>query len=117
MTMIAMLCRGEFVLSTAQLLRLIKRLRDVALPLWDFANKLGTRAILRHAEQSDLAPLTTREREVLQLISRGCRDYDVARELGITEQTVQKHVQNILSKLGVQNRTQAAYLFYHRASL
>jgi DNA-binding NarL/FixJ family response regulator len=56
--------------------------------------------------------LTIREREILQLISQGYRDRDIAEGLHISEKTVQKHVQSILSKLGAQNRTEAAYLIH-----
>jgi DNA-binding NarL/FixJ family response regulator len=57
--------------------------------------------------------LTAREREILQLISQGYRDREIAEGLHISKKTVQKHVQSILSKLGVQNRTEAAYLLHH----
>jgi len=59
--------------------------------------------------------LTIREREVLQLISQGYRDREIAEGLHISEKTVQKHVQGILSKLGVQNRTEAAYLVHSQS--
>lgn len=117
LTIISMLRRSEYVLSPGLLARLIQRLRDMALPLWASENKANAQVLLRQAGRNDLAQLTDREREVLRLISQGSRDRDVAQGLGITEQTVQKHVQNILSKLGVQNRTQAAYLFYHGATM
>ncbi len=60
--------------------------------------------------------MTVREREILQSISQGYRDREIAEGLYISEKTVQKHVQGILSKLGVHNRTEAAYLLYHRAT-
>jgi NarL family two-component system response regulator LiaR len=52
--------------------------------------------------------LTPREREVLELIGRGFPNKLIARELGIAEKTVKTHVGNVLSKLGVADRTQAA---------
>lgn len=52
--------------------------------------------------------LTEREREVLELIGRGLPNKLIARELGIAEKTVKTHVSNILPKLGVSDRTQAA---------
>jgi DNA-binding NarL/FixJ family response regulator len=54
--------------------------------------------------------LTPREREVLILIARGRPNKAIARELGIAEKTVKTHVGNILGKLGVADRTQAALL-------
>ena len=51
--------------------------------------------------------LTERETEVLRLMARGQSNKQIARSLHISEKTVKTHVSNILSKLGVQSRTQA----------
>jgi DNA-binding NarL/FixJ family response regulator len=52
--------------------------------------------------------LTERETEVLRLLAQGRANKEIARDLGIGEKTVKTHVSNILAKLGVQSRTQAA---------
>jgi two-component system, NarL family, response regulator LiaR len=52
--------------------------------------------------------LTERETEVLRLLALGKANKEIARALDIGEQTVKTHVSNILAKLGVQSRTQAA---------
>jgi DNA-binding NarL/FixJ family response regulator len=53
-------------------------------------------------------PLTEREREVLGLVARGFSNKAIAAELAITERTARTHVSNILGKLGLSSRTQAA---------
>ena len=53
-------------------------------------------------------PLTERELEVLALVGRGRSNKEIASDLGITERTARTHVSNILGKLDLQSRTQAA---------
>ncbi len=52
--------------------------------------------------------LTPREREVLALIAKGMTNRRIARQLTVSEKTVKTHVSNVLGKLGVADRTQAA---------
>ncbi len=53
-------------------------------------------------------PLTEREKDVLRLVGRGLSNKEIATELFITERTARTYVSNILGKLGLQSRTQAA---------
>lgn len=55
-----------------------------------------------------LDPLSERELQVLQLIAYGASNLEIAQKLVITYDTVKRHVSHIFSKLGVQNRIQAA---------
>ncbi|MRB67725.1 DNA-binding response regulator, partial [Bacillus thuringiensis] len=58
--------------------------------------------------------LTYREHEILMLIAQGKSNQEIADELFITLKTVKTHVSNILAKLDVDDRTQAAiYAFQH----
>ena len=60
------------------------------------------------AERAAVDHLTPREREVLRLIARGLDNVEIAGELGISPRTAKNHVSNILSKLGLSSRIQAA---------
>jgi two-component system NarL family response regulator len=68
----------------------------------------------RLAERAASPTLTTREIEVLQLISEGLRNKEVGATLGIAEGTVQIHVKNIFSKLNVNDRTAAVQVAVRR---
>jgi two-component system, NarL family, response regulator LiaR len=58
--------------------------------------------------------MTNREQEILLLIAQGMSNQEIADELFITLKTVKTHVSNILAKLEVEDRTQAAiYAFKH----
>jgi DNA-binding NarL/FixJ family response regulator len=59
-------------------------------------------------QQASTDGLTDREREVLELVRQGLPNKSIARRLHITERTVKAHVTNILQRLGVSDRTQAA---------
>ena len=63
---------------------------------------------MRQQEESPLKDLTSRELEVLTRIARGRSNPEIADELVISEPTVRMHVANILSKLHLADRTQAA---------
>jgi DNA-binding NarL/FixJ family response regulator len=52
--------------------------------------------------------MTARELEVLRVVGAGKANKEIAAELGISERTARTHVSNILSKLGLHSRTQAA---------
>ncbi|MCL6633702.1 MAG: response regulator transcription factor, partial [Alicyclobacillus herbarius] len=58
--------------------------------------------------------LTNREMDVLRELGQGKSNDEIARALGITEKTVKDHISNILSKLGVSDRTQAVVLAMKR---
>jgi DNA-binding NarL/FixJ family response regulator len=64
---------------------------------------------MRHrVEATPVDPLTERELEVLSLVGHGRSNKEIATDLGITERTARTHVSNILGKLDLQSRTQAA---------
>ena len=70
---------------------------------------VGERSLLfaRGPETNPNSPLTERETEVLNLLSRGLANKQIATTLGISEHTVKFHVSSIYQKLNVTNRTEA----------
>jgi DNA-binding NarL/FixJ family response regulator len=83
---------GELVLPVAELPTLVDR-------LWH--------ARARQSEHTLLATLTGREREILTALADGATTSELAEELGISPATVQTHVKNVLSKLGVHSKVEA----------
>jgi DNA-binding NarL/FixJ family response regulator len=83
--------RGEVHLDPAIAALLTRRVRERA-----------------SASAATAEPLTEREREVLGLVARGMSNKSIAAALDITERTARTHVSNILGKLGLASRTQAA---------
>ena len=53
------------------------------------------------------SPLTTRERDVLELIARGLKQKQIALDLSITTETARTHIKNAYKKLGVHNKVDA----------
>jgi NarL family two-component system response regulator LiaR len=73
---------------------------------------IGNKLMRELQRPSDLPPteepLTEREGEVLKLVAQGLPNQEIAESLVVSERTVRTHVTNILSKLHLANRTQAA---------
>ncbi len=59
-------------------------------------------------EDERLARLTTQERNILELIAEGLTNRQIAEHVHLAEKTVKNYVSNLLSKLGMERRTQAA---------
>jgi non-specific serine/threonine protein kinase len=66
-----------------------------------------------NADTPQPSPLTSRERELVGLLTQGRTDRQIARALVISERTAHAHIRNILAKLGLQNRVQIAAWAVH----
>lgn len=71
-------------------------------------NKLPPNVAGRLAERLQREELTQREQEVLQLLTKGRSNKEIASDLHISEDTVKYHLKTLFTKLGVQDRTEAA---------
>jgi two-component system nitrate/nitrite response regulator NarL len=85
---------GELILPAIHLSDLVDRLRD--------GRETATVCTLEY--------LTTRELEILRALADGASTAEISRSLGIRPMTVQSHVKNILSKLGVHSKVEAVTL-------
>ena len=72
------------------------------------AARILAKGMRTRIEQAPAESLTERELEVLSLVGHGRSNKEIATDLGITERTARTHVSNILGKLDLQSRTQAA---------
>jgi DNA-binding NarL/FixJ family response regulator len=72
------------------------------------ARLLAQRLRTRKSEPDPVEPLTDRERDVIRLLGQGMSNKDIGAALFITERTARTYVSNILGKLGLASRTQAA---------
>lgn len=68
----------------------------------------------KEISSSDISSnLTTREKEVMSLLSKGLLDKEMAYTLGLSLNTVKNHLKNIYHKLAVDNRLEAIIKYYH----
>ena len=89
---------GDSLLSPSVTRRVIERMAQQPTPAF--------------ADQAKLDDLTTREREVLTLISRGLSNREIADALVVEESTIRTHVKHILMKLDLRDRIQAVIFVY-----
>jgi two-component system NarL family response regulator len=75
---------------------------------------IGPEVVARLAERAAKPSLTAREVQVVELIAQGMRNKEIAAALGISEETAQVHVKNILAKLDVKDRTAAVNVALRR---
>lgn len=101
-----------FMLKDARREQLIQAIHDVAEGQASISPSIALKVIQEVNQPSEVlytaSPLTPRELETLRLIARGLTNQEIADSLSVAERTVAKYVSNILEKLHLANRTQAA---------
>lgn len=101
-----------YMLKDATRIQLMQSIRDVANGQASIHPSIAMKVIHEFDQQSTPGysgeRLTRREIETLQLIARGLSNQEIAETLVVHERTIAKYVSNILDKLQVSNRTQAA---------
>jgi len=109
----------SYLLKTSRASEIARAIRSAAAgePILESRVASKIMARFRHGQQTSLhEQLTPRELEVLKLIGQGKSNQEIADELIIGIKTVKTHVSNILAKLNVEDRTQAA-IYVHTHSL
>lgn len=102
-----------YVLKGASYNEMLRAIKAVGDGEAIFSSRIATRLVdyfenIRPAAQPEAFPeLSDREREILDLIARGCKNPEIASRLYLSPKTVRNHVSNILHKLQVADRTQA----------
>ncbi len=97
-----------YLLKDAEPDELLRGVRSAAQGESPFSPK-AAKALLQLGSQRKAAEeLTPREREILAALCSGLANKQIARRLGISEKTVKSHLTRVFSRIGVQDRTQAA---------
>jgi two-component system, NarL family, response regulator LiaR len=103
-----------YLLKDAQANELRKAIKAAAAGQVQLSPQASSYLLREMQEPEKPSTLTERETQVLSLLTRGKSNKEIANALRIAEDTVKSHVRHILSKLGVQSRTQAVILAIRR---
>jgi two-component system, NarL family, response regulator LiaR len=102
-----------YLLKDTQADALCQAIKSAAAGQVQLTPKAAARLMQAVSAPESPVDLTERETEVLRLLAQGQSNKQIAHSLHISEKTVKTHVSNILSKLGVQSRTQATLCAIH----
>ena len=104
-----------YLLKKIEHKELVEMLRGVFRGEAPISRVTATKILNEYAEQIQRGPqeipeekLSPKEQEVLELLTKGLTNKEIGNKLGITENTIKNHLKNILAKLHLENRVQAA---------
>lgn len=106
-----------YILKNSSGLELVETVRDIARGNSYVAPNLAARLLINQGKAIETAvvdstrSLTPYEEKIFALVSRGMSNKEIARQLNCTERTIKHHMTNIMRKLNVRNRVEAALKF------
>lgn len=107
-----------YILKRSQPGQILEAIRDIYAGGAPMSSEIARRVVssmqVKKKTNPDLELLTERERQILDNLSKGFLYKEIANELGISKETVKKHIHNIYEKLHVQTRTEALNKAFQR---
>ena len=97
--------------TAAEIIKAIRDLYNGGSPMSPYIARKVISSFLKPAVNGESILLSIREKEVLELLSKGLLYKEIADKLGVTHETVKKHLKNIYQKLHVQNKIEALNKF------
>ncbi len=97
--------------TAAEIVKAIRDLYNGGSPMSPYIARKVISSFLKPAANEESILLSIREKEVLELLSKGLLYKEIADKLGVTHETVKKHLKNIYQKLHVQNKIEALNKF------
>jgi RNA polymerase sigma factor (sigma-70 family) len=105
-----------YILKKTQPLKLLEAIKELYEGGAPMSSQIARKVVMNFQEKKDkgLEELSPREREILEHLAKGLLYKEISAELGISQETVRKHVYNIYEKLHVSNRVEAINKLYGR---
>ena len=97
--------------TASEIIKAIRDLHNGGSPMSPFIARKVISSFQKPVMNDENSSLSIREREVLELLSKGLLYKEIAERLGVTHETVKKHLKNIYQKLHVQNKIEALNKF------
>jgi DNA-binding NarL/FixJ family response regulator len=103
-----------YVLKTAPITEIVDGIRRTAAGETILSPRMAAKLVAKLREERDESGLSSREREVLELLTEGLTDVEIANRLFISQTTVRTYLRRLLDKLNLRNRVEAAAYGAHQ---